>query len=130
MRCKTIKPNYSRVCIGDLNKKIKIQFTSSSGNNAPNQNAGVGFTNVIDAWAMIKTSAVFNPVNGVNIDSGVNTDFYIRYTSSIDFNKQIWVEYNDSKFKITAIDNIDKQDHFVRLRSTERGIKTLGAAQR
>lgn len=128
--CTSIKPNKSRVCIGDLNKKIKIQFSSSKGQNAPNVNAATVFSEVITVWALIKTTPVFEPVNGVNIENGVNTDFYIRYTSDIDFSKQIWVEFESNRFKVTGVDNIDKESRFVRLRSTERGSKTLGAAQR
>lgn len=130
MVCKSIKTNKARVCIADLRSKIKIQFSSSKGQNAPNVNATTAFSDVLDVWAMIKTTPVFQPVNGINIESGINTDFYIRYTTEIDFLKQIWVEFDNERFKITGVENISKENRFVRLRASERGLKTLGAAQR
>lgn len=130
MTCEAIKPSKSRVCIGDLNRKIKIQFTSSKGNNAPNANASTAFKDVTGVWAMIITKPLSEFVNGVNIANGISTDFYIRYTSAIDFSKQIWVEFEDVRYKITDIENINKESRFVRLRASERGDKSLGANQR
>jgi len=110
MVCKAIKPKSSRVCVGDLNKKIKIQFSSSKPNNAPNTNAGTVFSDVVSVWAMIITNPNNEFINGVNTVDGINTDFYIRYTTSIDLSKQIWVEYASNRFKITGVENINKED--------------------
>ena len=79
---------------------------------------------------MIKTSANVQFIDGVNVQNGLNTDFFIRYTSSIDFEKQLWVEYDSNRFKITNIENIDKQDKIIRLRSTEKGDKDILANAR
>lgn len=130
MACKTIRPNISKVCIADLRNKIKVQFSSSKANNSPNSNAGTSFKNILEVWALIKTNPASEFINGINVVNGVNTDFYIRYTSSIDFSKQIWVEFENSRFKIAEVENIDRRNEFVRLRAIERGNKSLGAAQR
>jgi len=125
MKCDSIKKNVNKVCIGDLDKRIKIQTSSIAPNNSPNSVATTAFVTIATVWAMIKTSTNRDFIDGVQVENGSNTDFYIRYTSSIDFEKQLWIEYNNNKFKINSVDNIDKDDLFVRLRSTEKGDKTI-----
>lgn len=128
--CNSIKKNTNKVCIADLNKKVIIQYASSSANNAPNANAESSFTALATVWAMVKTTPNREFVNGVNIENGVNTDFYIRHDSSIDFSKKVWIEFNNERFKVINVENIDFENRFMRLRAVERGVKTLNAAQR
>lgn len=130
MKCQSIKRNVNKVCIGDFREKIKIQTTSISANNAPNGLSSVAFTTVAEVWAMIKTNASREFVDGVNIENGLNTDFYVRYNTAIPLTKQLWIEYKSNLYKITNTDNIDKMDNIVRLRSTEKGDKTINANKR
>lgn len=130
MACSSIKPNTNKVCIQDLNKRIQIQTSYIAANNSPGGVAAASFVTVLTVWAMIKTSANVQFVDGVNIQNGLNTDFFIRYNSSIDFEKQLWIEFDSNRFKITNIDNIDKQNKFIRLRSIEKGAKTILANAR
>jgi SPP1 family predicted phage head-tail adaptor len=130
MKCNSIKQNVNKVCIGNLNKKIKIQTSSIAPNNSPNSLATASFETVATVWAMLKTSPNRSFIDGVNVANGLNTDFFIRYTSSIDFDKQLWIEWNNTRFKIINPDNIDKEDNFIRLRCVEKGDKTILANAR
>lgn len=130
MKCQSIKKNIKKVCIGDFDKRIKIQTSSITPNNAPNSVSSVGFTTIATVWAMIKTNTAREFVDGVNIEAGINTDFYIRFNSSIPLDKQLWVEYDNNLYKITNPDNIDKDDKTIRLRSIEKGDKTINANKR
>jgi SPP1 family predicted phage head-tail adaptor len=130
MRCQAIKKNLKKVCISDFDKRIKIQTTSITANNSPNSLAAVGFVTIATVWAMIKTNTSREFIDGVNIENGLNTDFYIRYNSTIPLNKQLWIEYNNNLYKITNIDNIDKDDKTIRLRAKEKGDKTINANKR
>lgn len=130
MKCQSIKKNVNKICIGDFKERIKIQTTSIAPNNAPNGLSSVAFATVAEVWAMIKTNPSREFVDGVNIDNGLNTDFYIRFNSSIPLDKQLWIEYKNNLYKITNTDNIDKMDNIVRLRSTEKGDKTINANKR
>lgn len=130
MKCRSIKKNINKVCIGDFNHRIKIQTTSIIANNAPNTLSTVGFTTVAEVWAMIKTNTAREFIDGVNIENGLNTDFFIKYNSSISFSQQLWVEYGGNLFKITNIDNIDKDNKIIRLRAIEKGDKTINANKR
>lgn len=130
MKCQSIKKNIKKVCISDFDKRIKIQTSSITPNNSPNSVSSVGFTTIATVWAMIKTNTAREFIDGVNIESGINTDFYIRYNSSIPLDKQLWVEYDNNLYKITNLDNIDKDDKTIRLRSIEKGDKTINANKR
>ena len=130
MKCQSIKKNINKVCIGDFDKRIKIQTSSITANNAPNTLSSVQFTTIATVWSMIKTNTAREFIDGVNIENGLNTDFYIRYNSSIPLNQQLWVEYNNNLYKITNTDNIDKDDKIIRLRSVEKGDKTINANKR
>jgi SPP1 family predicted phage head-tail adaptor len=134
MVCQSIKPNINKICIANLNKKIKIQFTYSAANNNPNSNATTAFKDIKTVWAMIKTRSTVGVanqfVNNVNTSRAISHDFFIRWDSAIDFEKEMWIEYNNKRFKIDTVENIDEEDKFVRLSSLERGIKTIEANQR
>lgn len=79
---------------------------------------------------MIKTNTAREFIDGVNIENGLNTDFYIRYTSSISLSQQLWIEYDGNLYKITNVDNIDKDNKIIRLRAIEKGDKTINANKR
>lgn len=131
MNCEAIKKNNKKICIADFDKRIKIQTSSIKGSNNPNSSATIGFTTLVTVWAMVKTNSNYSFIDGVNTQDGINTDFYIRYSSSVPLDKQLWVEYNNNKFKITNTpENIDKDNQIIRLRSTEKGVKTVAANTR
>lgn len=130
MRCQSIKRNTNKVCAGDFRDRIAIQTTSITPNNSPNALSSVGFSTIATMWALVKTNPSREFIDGVNIENGLNTDFYIRYNSAIPLDKQLWVEYKSVLYKITNTDNIDKMDNIVRLRSTEKGDKTINANKR
>ena len=100
MACKSIKPNTNRICVADLKDRIKIQRTYSAGNNNPDTNASTSFVDLGSFWSLVKTSPSANFVDGVNISNSINTDFYIRYTTSIDFDDIIWIEFRNRRFKM------------------------------
>lgn len=130
MVCSTIKPNINKICEANFNRKIKIQFTSSAANNSPDVNAGTTFKDLKTVWAMIKTKVTGQFIDNINTERSSTIDFYIRWTASIDFEKEIWVEYNSKRYKIETIDNIDEQNKTVKLSAIERGKKSIQANQR
>jgi SPP1 family predicted phage head-tail adaptor len=130
MRCQSIKRNINKVCTGEFRDRIAIQTTSITANNSPNGLSSVGFATVATMWALVKTNASRQYIDGVNIENGLNTDFYIRYNSAIPLDKELWVEYKNVLYKITNTDNIDKMDNIVRLRSSEKGSEDINANKR
>ena len=130
MACRALKAKKTRICVSSLDKKIKIQSSSSKANNSPDTNASVIFTDEVSVWSMIDTNANNDFIDGVNVSNGINTDFYIRFTNSIDLNKQIWVEHSGIRYKISGVEDISKENRFIRLRAVEKGSKFIAANQR
>lgn len=128
--CNTIKPNIKRICAANFDKRIKIQTSSISGTNTPATPAATAFVDVVTVWAMVKTVSSREFIDGVNVSSGVNIDFFIRYNSAIDLTKSISVEYNNERYKIDSSEDVDKSNKIIRLRSRELGDKNIQANQR
>ena len=125
MACNSIKKNINKVCASDLDKRISIQTSSIVANNKPGGLASVGFLTIATVWSMIKTSPNIQFIDGVNVENGINTDFYIRYNSSINFEQKLWIEYAGNRFQIANVDNINKDNKFIRLRSIEKGSSSI-----
>ena len=130
MKCQSIKKNIKKICTNNFDKRIKILTTAIIPSNAPNSSATVGFTTIATVWAMIKTNTAREFIDGVNIEKGVNTDFYIRYNSSILLDKQLWIEHQNIYYKIVNNENIDINNKIIRFRSIEKGDKTINANKR
>ena len=130
MVCRSIKPDIDKICTADLNKKIKIQYTASLANNAPNSNAGTNFKDLKTVWAMIKTKSSAEFLVNVNVQRTITTEFYIRYDASIDFKRKLWIEYNGSRYDVINFENLGEQNRFFKLTATERGKETVNANQR
>lgn len=130
MKCATIKNVKSKICVSDFDKRIKIQTSQKISNNAPNTISEITFTTLATLWAMIKTSPINEFINGVNVSNGTNIDFYIRYTNSIDFSQQLFIEYKNKLYAIQPVENIDEQDSIIRLRCAEKGNKSINANKR
>ena len=125
MKCRSLKPNLNKVCIADLNSKIKIQTTSEVYSNNPDTVPTAQFVDIVEMWALINTGESFQYKDGVQIDNRINTDFYIMYTTQIDFTQTLWVEYDNNKYKVINVNNIDEQGNFVRLRTVKTGDKNI-----
>lgn len=130
MKCATIQKKKNKICASDFDKKIKIQISQKVSNNAPNSLNTTSFTTILNPWALIKTKPINEFINGVNISSGVNINFYIRYTSSIDFRQQLFVEYNNNLYAIQSVENIDEENKIIVLTASQKGDKNINANKR
>ena len=45
----------------------------------------------------------------------------------IDFKQRLWVEYDNNKYKVISVNNINQADNFIRLRTIETGDKNITA---
>ena len=125
MKCRSLKPDLNKVCIADLSSKIKIQTTSEAYSNNPDTVPTAQFVDIVEMWALINTGESFNYIDGVQTGNTVNTDFTIMYTADIDFKQRLWVEYDNNKYKVISVNNINQADNFIRLRTIETGDKNI-----
>ena len=127
MKCQSIRKNIKKICTADFDKKIVIQKYGSVGNSSPNADITFNYITLAIVFAMIKTNATGDFVNNVNVGTSITIDFYIRFNSLIDINQQLFVLFDNKRYKIELVDDIDKDNKIIRLRAKELGLSTLQA---
>ncbi len=133
MACKKITGNPYKVCIGDLRNRIEIQYAISKPNNSPNGKATSKFVTLLKTWAMVKTRVSVNSsqfFDQVNIAGGEDTNFFIRFTSLINFQRDLWVLFNGNRLHVLSVENIDGRSETIRLGCTTRGDSKIKGNQR
>ena len=111
----------AKICTKDLDKRITLVYPFNTGTSDLNVNTLRSFKKIGDFWAAIKTTAGAQFFDEVNLQEGITTDFYIRFTKSVDLSKTIWVIYNNRRFKIVNPENINEDNLWIKLRAVERG---------
>lgn len=127
MKCQAIRKNIKKICTADFDKKIVIQKYGSVGNSSPNADITFNYITLAIVFAMIKTNATGDFVNNVNVGTSITIDFYTRFNSLIDINQQLFVLFDNKRYKIELVDDIDKDNKIIRLRAKELGLSTLQA---
>ena len=127
MKCQSIRKNIKKICTADFDKKIVIQKYGSVGNSSPNADITFNYITLTTVFAMVKTNATGDFVNNVNVGTSITIDFYIRFNSLIDINQQLFVLFDNKRYKIELVDDIDKDNKIIRLRAKELGLSTLQA---
>lgn len=124
MKCETINNKKIHICTNAFDKKIKVQISTTIYNNSPDSEPTYGFTTIAEVWALIKTTNGNEFFDGVSVLQNNNTDFYIRFNTAIDITKQLFVDYQNVKYRINTVENINKQNKVLKLRSQEKGDNT------
>ena len=127
MKCQAIRKNIKKICTADFDKKIVIQKYGSVGNSSPNADITFNYITLATVFAMVKTNATGDFVNNVNVGTSITIDFYTRFNSLIDINQQLFVLFDNKRYKIELVDDIDKDNKIIRLRAKELGLSTLQA---
>ena len=127
MACATKK----RVCIGQLDKYIQIEsrnIKAPVNANPSDVDADEIFDNRIHLWANIKTSVGEAIFDGANIEQTVThiiTFNYPGFTVSV----EDWIIYDNRRFKIMSVENINEDGIFISVRCVDRGIDTKQATK-
>ena len=127
MKCQSIRKNIKKICTNDFDKKIVIQKYGSVGNSSPDADITFNYITLATVFAMVKTNATGDFVNNVNVSTSITIDFYTRFNSLIDINQQLFVLFDNKRYKIELVDDIDKDNKIIRLRAKELGLSTLQA---
>ncbi|MEE8341967.1 MAG: phage head closure protein [Candidatus Neomarinimicrobiota bacterium] len=120
-RCQIIGPKHKKICAGDLRQRIEIQ-TRSITSPADCINFDELFTTVETVFASIET------VNGQTVFDSTNTEvivthkIYIRFLSTV--TAETWLQFNNEKYDILKVENIDNRNEYLILRCNKRGINT------
>ncbi len=125
MGCRAVKLKSRRVCIGNLNKRIKIQTRALTSNNTGSIETIETFTDVVEVWAAIETTRGSQLWDGVEVSNPFTHKIYIRYRDDIDYEK--WVEYEDEKYDIVDVENLEQKNEWLLLMCTRKGDNTKEA---
>lgn len=124
--CKNIRGTKRGLCIGDLNQKIKVQVRTL---NAPESGThfDLTFADLKEVWAMVKTTRGTELFDGVGLTNAYTHEFYIRYSSSFAVNAQSWLLWNDDRYNIVDVENLDERNEFLLLKAIKKGDKDINA---
>lgn len=119
-KCKPISIKYRRVCVGDLNRRIRLR-TREISTPTTDVDFGHSFTD-IETWAAVQTVVGRNMFSGTNFDQAVSHLFYIRYRTGI--TAETWIEYRNENYDILDVENLEETNSFLVLICNVRGSTT------
>lgn len=121
-KCVRLQRQDTRVCAGSLNRKIEIYETAITSPLDPAFNEvdyGEQFTLIARPWAMIEDingDVIFDGVSPVDTPT---VRFFIRYRQGI--TSENWVIYDNERYRILNVLDLDKNKRFLSLECTIRG---------
>jgi len=119
--CVSIRKKKQVVCTGDMKDLITLQNRAIQGVTTADVDFTENFTEAAVVWSMIET------VQGVTVFDTSNTEivithkFYVRYDPAV--TSETWVEFDDRKFDIVTVTNLDERKDYLLLMCRERGDK-------
>jgi SPP1 family predicted phage head-tail adaptor len=125
----TIKFPKPKICTKDLKHRILIQYRETTATNDSDLEPEPTYTDIGNYWAAVKTTPSRQAFNDVNQNGAITTDFYIRFTDTIDFLKNLWIEFKGRRFEVINSDDIDEFGEFFRLRALDKGKKEFNATR-
>lgn len=125
--CNKIKRKSTRVCIGSLNKRVKIFTRSITPPSGSSVDFLEDFVEDREVWGMIDTVTGITEFDDTNIETVITHDIYIRYIPNITFEKWLTTEIDgeDKRLRIIRVLNYQENNIFHQLRCTIRGVDTL-----
>ncbi len=120
-----MKRKHRQLCLGDLNKRIKIDDRSIQTPNFDSVDASERFSGVKEIWAKIETTS------GQTVFV-VNQDISFTHIISIRFDSQVttenWIKFEGNFYKILTIQDLEERHEWLLMRCVERGdVDTLAA---
>lgn len=124
-KCSRIKSKADKICIGDLNKLIKLEVNRKVSPASGNSYATVTTTEDLEVWAKQTSSKGVVSFGESNLEQVVTDYFYIRYLPDINITSSI--VYDDKRYSIVDIENLNGNNEFLKISTNKRGDSTLKA---
>lgn len=118
--CVKIKKKSRKICTGDLRDRITLQNRSIQPEEI---DFTEDFTNDIEVWAMIETARGLDSFDGVTLANIVTHKIYIRFLAGV--TEETWILFDERRFDIMDVENLDERKTFMLLRCKERGQKDI-----
>lgn len=125
--CKNISPKKRELCVGDLNKRVRVQVRSLISKGYEDTKYGEDFKTIKSLWAALETTRGYQSFSDVGIENNITHKFYIRYSMEYTVTSEDWIEYKCDKYKIVDVENLDENDEYLLLFCTKKGSKNVVA---
>lgn len=130
-RCQAIRKKNREVCVGNMRDVIILQ----------NRNITPPLFNTVDLdedfqpidpgtperFAMIETVTGKTFFDGVGTETPITHIIYIRYDQLV--TAETWIEFEDRRFDILAVEDFEERHTFMKLTCTDRGLLTKEASK-
>lgn len=126
-KCVKIRRKTRKICIGDLNKEIKIQDRAIAEPLFNTVDFDETFTDNATVWASVNTVSGKTFFDGVNSDVNITHEIFIRYDVTV--TTESWVELSGRRIDILKVEDLEERNEFMRLICTERGANTFEATK-
>ena len=122
--CGKIQKKKKEYCIGDLDKRVILQSRSTNSNSF---DLSETFTDIATVWARIETNNKATEFfDGVNLNKAYSHIIVIRYRNDLN-GIDTWIEYNDERYNVIDIENINEESDWLLLKCNKKGAKTIEA---
>ena len=122
MTCKSKMP------VKSLNQKVQVQSRGMVGSHIGIVDLVEQFVNLGVLWGEFKTGGRgYRFFGGVGVSDGVTHTFTTRYTTVIQVTNQEWVLYENTRYKVDSVENINEEKKFLRLYLIKQGSLDLPA---
>ena len=122
-RCTKKKRRNRTVCAGSLNKRIEIQSRTIRGARPGQKKFSEEFKEKNEVWAMLETTRGTQLFDGTDLMDGITHIFYIRFQENI--TQENWILFEDRRFDILDVEDLDENHEFLKLSCNERGNKNV-----
>ena len=123
--CKVQQRTHKRVCIGSLNRRVEIYVRNIKAPAKGSVDFSDEFTLKKTVWAMIESVSGETMFNASNIETVVTHQFYIRYIPGVDIVDVI--VYGGLRYKIVNVENLNNENYFLLIKTSDRGDSDLPA---
>lgn len=121
----------TKLCTADLTHRIEIQSRVVGGVEFGVVEPVAVFTTFYTPWAAIESVSGVQKFNNVDIGERPTDLFYVRYDAAIGALEvsSNFILYNNKRFRILAIENINRDNTTLVIQCTDRGDESKEAAE-
>jgi len=126
-RCIKLKRRKRQVCLGDLSTLITLQDRAITPPES-GVDASETFTDACpDVWAKLETGRGQTIFDDTDTEQDVTHVFTIRFIKGI--TSETWVKFNNQRFDILNVEDLEERNEWLILRCTNRGTKDNPASE-
>lgn len=116
-----------QVCIGDLDKEIELQDRDIVPPVFGSPDFDENFTTNATVWAGIKTVDGKTFFDGVNTETVITHNIFIRFDATV--TSETWILFDSRRFDILKVENFEERGEFMLLTCVDRGLANTAATK-